>query len=66
MRDNLTNKLCVGWTPSRCKILITNDCRGCKFFKTIQEVQNDKIKVTDRLTKIGKLGEYSKKYNGGR
>jgi hypothetical protein len=60
--NNLTNKLCVGWSPNRCKILIEGDCRGCSFFRTPKEVAEKREKIREKLIKKGVYNKYQEKY----
>jgi hypothetical protein len=60
--NNLTNKLCVGWSPNRCKILIEGDCRGCSFFRTPKEVAEQREKTREILEEKGLMSKYKQMY----
>lgn len=61
----LTNKSCSSYkTETYCKALKTNSCKGCKFYKTAKEVEEEREKIKEKFIAEGRYEEIVEKYGG--
>lgn len=64
----MKEKSCFAYTKGRCKILKSNECEDCGFYKTMEQYKEDQRKALQRISSFDRVTQrnISEIYYGGK